>query len=198
VDVLFWGSGGFLYTIWGLTLLNFDLPLTTKCKFNTLTAAKCELSVGLSHFGGSSTWDDIAYDIRSLVQVATMSVAGVSQSIAAVAAVGSMVGGGGVQGGNGMDQRSSMDQGSGMDHRVGLGGHLVGVGIRSGHRMGHNGGGVALDDGGMRDHGRSSIGRSQGVSVSQSIAMAIGRNQTGIGHGAQGRDEGDLRSGTMI
>jgi len=64
--------------------------------------------------------------------------------------------------------------------------------------MGHNGGGVALDDGGMGDHGRSGIGRSQGVSVSQSIAMAIGRNQTGIGHGAQGRDEGDLQNKPYI
>lgn len=46
---------------------------------------------------------------RSLVQIGSVSVAGVSQTVATVAAIGSMVGGGGVQSRHGMDQRSGMD-----------------------------------------------------------------------------------------
>lgn len=183
-----------MYTIQGFAFL----PLTTKCtcEFNTLTAAKCELSTSRGRQRGLGFCT-----IRSLVQVSVSTiagvsqttVAGVSQSTVSVVAIAAVVGRGGVQGRSGMDQRCGVDQGSGVHDGNGLGGHLVGVGIRSGHRVGHNGGGVALDDRGVRDHGRS-VGRSQGGAVSQSVAMAVGRDHSGIGHGAQGRDEGDLGS----
>lgn len=129
---------------------------------------------------------------RSLVQV-SVSVAGVAQAVAAVSAVRAVVGGGGVQSRSGMDQGSGMDQRGGMHNRDGLGGHLVGVGVRGGHGVGHgNGGSVALDDRGVRDHGGSGVGRSQGGAVTQSVAMAVGGDHSGIGHGAQGKDEGNL------
>lgn len=134
------------------------------------------------------------------MQTVAVSVAGVTQTVSAQA-VATVVGGGGVDGWSSDDSGSSVvDGGSGVHHGVSLGGNLVGVGVRSGHRDGlhngsmHNGCGVALDDGSMRDDGGGSVGgcQTQTMAVAQSIARAVGRDDASVGNGAQGGQNGDL------
>lgn len=130
-----------------------------------------------------------------------MSVAGIAQTVSAQT-VATVVGGGGVQSGSGHHSGSSMvDGSSSMDNGISLGGNLVGVGIRCGHWMDglhnwsmDNGCGVALDDRCMRNHSWRGIGGCQGGAIAQTVAMAgIGRDETGIGNGAQGGQDGNLQ-----
>lgn len=136
-----------------------------------------------------------------LVQTVAMSVAGVSQTVSAQT-VATVVGGGGVDGWSSHHSGSSMvDGSSSVHHGVSLGGNLVGVGIRSGHWVDglhkgsmHNGSGVALDDGCMRNDSGGGIGgcQTQTMAIAQSIARAVGRDEASVGNSAQGGENGNL------
>lgn len=136
-----------------------------------------------------------------LVQTVAMSVTGVSQTVSAQA-VATVVGGGGMDGWSSDHSGSSVvDGSSSVHHGVSLGGNLVGVGIRSGHGVDglhngsmHNGSGVALDDGCMRDDSGGGVGgcQTQTVAIAQSIARAVGRDEASVGNSAQGGQDGDL------
>lgn len=152
--------------------------------------------------GGRQRVRGFATNASHLVQTVTMSVAGVSQSVAAQTVV-TVVGGGGVQSWSGDHGGSSMiDGSSSVHHGIGLGGNLVGVGVRCGHRvdglhnrsMDNRCGGVALDDRSMRDDGCRAIGGCQGGTVAHTVAVAVGRDETGVGNGAQSGQDGDLQS----